>query len=167
MRYWYFTWEIRFRTQSEIIMPITLKDNNTTHKINLKICVVNKGVWRFPALTQGQRYLFNYNIHEWVLSWTLQHEQISAGSSKSCELLLSAVSYNVCSINLFLCNLKLRHNSREWQKSWAEFPQWLGFHGQPGGCLPQHLACCCQSARDRIQCSKTHFQTPCWELHCF
>lgn len=90
------------------------------------IHVLDKGVWRFPALTQGQCYLFSYNIHEWVCSLTVLHEQISAGSSKSCELLLSAVSYNLCSINLFLCNLKLRHNSREWQKSWAWVPSLTG-----------------------------------------
>lgn len=35
MGYWYFTWVTRFRTKSEIIMPITSKDNNTTHKINV------------------------------------------------------------------------------------------------------------------------------------
>lgn len=63
-------------------------------------------------------------IHEWILIWTVLHEQISAGSSKSWELLLSAVSYNVCSINL--CNPKLRHNSREWQKSWARAPSVTG-----------------------------------------
>lgn len=94
------------------------------------IHVLNKGGWRFPALTQGQCYLFSYNILKWVLSFVL-HEQISAGSSKSCELLLSAVSYNVCSINLLLCNLKLRHNSREWQKSWARAPSVTGLPWPP------------------------------------
>lgn len=99
------------------------------------IRVLNKGVGRFPALTQGQCYLFSYNIHKRVFSLIVLHEQISAGSSKSCELLLSAVSYNVCSINLFLCNLKLRHNSREGQKSWARVPSVTGLPW-PAWCLP-------------------------------
>lgn len=99
----------------------------------------------------------------------LQHWQVNfelncaTWANICCELLLSAV----CSINLFLCNLKLRHNSREWQKSWAGVPSVAGLPWPAWWCLPQYLACSCQSARDGIQCSKTHFQTPCWELHCF
>lgn len=130
------------------------------------IRVLNKGGWRFPALTQGQCYLFSYNILKWVLSFLL-HEQISAGSFKGCELLLSAVSYNVCSETCSSVTSSWGTTAGSGRSPELELPQWLGFHGHPGGCLPQYLACCCQSAWDHIQCSKTHFQTPCWELHCF
>lgn len=39
---------------------------------------------------------------------------------------LWAPPFSCVFINLFLCNLKLRHNSRGWQKSWARVPSVTG-----------------------------------------
>lgn len=147
-------------------MPITLKDNNTTHKINLSFVSLIKEfegflhLHRVSVIYSTTTFTSEFWAELCYMSKYLLAAPRAVSSPFSCEL--QCVFHKPVPRNL-----KLRHNSREWQKSWAEFPQWLGFHDQPGGCLPQYLACCCQSAWDCIQCSKTHFQTPCWELHCF
>lgn len=53
---------------------------------------------------------------------------------------LWAPPFSCVFINLFLCNLKLRHNSRGWQKSWARVPSVTGLPW-PAWCLPPTECC--------------------------